>query len=83
MSINKELENLCWIALEDGPKLKKEINEFVVDYILSNNLNHLIYGLNSLGFRLHGLKSKGKISNTANCKDANEGLGKTGIWSII
>ena len=83
MSVNKEIENLCWIALKDGPKLHREVNEFVVNHILSNNLTHLIYGLNGLGFRLHGLKSKGKVSNTANCKDANEGLYASGTWFII
>ena len=83
VSVNKELEKICYSALVDGPKLKKEINTFVVDYIVSNNLTHLIYGLNNLGVRLEGLKAKGKVSNTANCKDANEGLYATGTWFVI
>ena len=41
MSVNKEIENLCWIALKDGPKLKREVNEFVVNHILSNKLKQI------------------------------------------
>ena len=81
MSINKELKNICYAALVEGPKLKKEVNSFVVDYILSNNFTHLIYGLNNLGFCLEDLKKNG-VKNTAKCKDSNEGLYAKGTWYI-
>ena len=83
MSINKELEKICYSALVDGPKQKRQINTFVVDYILSNNLTHLIVGLSNLGFRLESLKKEGKISNTANCKCACEGLYSVGTWFVL
>jgi len=83
MNFNKELENLCYAALEKGPKKKYEINEFVVNSILHNDLSvGLIYSLNNLGFRLESLKKKGLVTNTANCKDANEGLHSRGTWFI-
>ena len=82
MSVNKRLENLCYAALEDGPKLKWEINEYVVSTILKNDDKDLIYGLNNLGFRLEALKKMG-VSNTAKCKDANEGLYAKGTWYIV
>jgi len=83
MNFNKELEYLCYAALEKGPKKKYEINEFVVNSILHNDLSvGLIYSLNNLGFRLESLKKKGLVTNTANCKDANEGLHSRGTWFI-
>ena len=85
MSVNKELESLCYNALKESPKLKKEVNEFVVDKILydttTNSSRDLILGLNNLGFRLEALKKIG-VTNTANCSDANEGLYSTGTWFI-
>ena len=82
LSINKRLENLCWKALEESPKTKPQVNEYVVNKILKNNWTDLVFGLNNLGFRLEALKKKG-VSNTANCKDANEGLYAKGTWFIV
>ena len=65
----------------ESPKTKKEINDYVVSSILSNGWTDLIYGLNNLGFRLEALKKRG-VSNTANAKDANEGLYSKGTWFI-
>lgn len=83
MSVNKQLEALCYKALEDGPKLKREVNKWVTNYIkedLDKRL-YLIDGLNNLGFRLEKLKKIG-VKNTAKCKDANEGLYAKGTWYI-
>ena len=85
MSVKKELESLCYNALKESPKLKKEVNKFVVDKILYdttiNSTRDLILGLSNLGFCLESLKKFG-VTNTANCSDANEGLYSTGTWFI-
>jgi hypothetical protein len=41
----------------------------------------LIDGLANFGFRLEQLKKIG-VTNTAKCKDPNEGLYATGTWYI-
>ena len=82
MSLNREMEELCCKALKDSPKLKKEINEFVVAEILREDRIDLVYQLSNIGFRLQSLKQKGLVSNTAKCKDANEGLYAKGTWYI-
>ena len=83
MSVDKQIKALCYKALEEGPKLKKEINKWVCDYIAEDPSErlYLMYGLNNLGFRLEQLKEIG-VRNTANCKDANEGLFAKGTWYI-
>ena len=80
-SQNKIIQNMCYEALVDGPKTKQEINEFVCNKIIETKKLGLIYGLSNLGFRLEQLKKRG-VTNTANCKDANEGLLSKGTWYI-
>lgn len=83
MSVNKEVEALCYEALEEGPKLKREVYKWVTDYIKEdlNERLYLIDGLDNFGFRLEQLKKIG-VTNTAKCKDSNEGLYATGTWYI-